>query len=59
MKYPCIIFRQKPGEPSAPSFCMFKAPAGEVESWSTVPRLSPDDISGIQRARNDFKVKSI
>ena len=59
MRYPCIIFRQKPEEPNAPSFCMFRAPAGEIESWSTVPRLSPDDVSGIQRARNDFKVKSI
>jgi DGQHR domain-containing protein len=38
---------------------MFNAPAAQIESWSTVPRLSPDDESGIQRARNDFKVKSI
>jgi DGQHR domain-containing protein len=59
LKYPCIIFRQKPGEELAPSFCMFEAPAEEIEAWSTVPRLSPEDASGIQRAKNDFKVKSI
>ncbi|WP_167368615.1 DGQHR domain-containing protein [Paraburkholderia tuberum] len=38
---------------------MFHAPAAEIESWSTVPRLTPEDSTGIQRKRNDFKVRSI
>lgn len=59
MKYPCLVFRQRPDNANAPVLCMFHAPAAEIEAWSTVPRLSPDDESGIQRARNDFKVKSI
>lgn len=59
MDYPCLVFKQRPENAEAPSFCMFYAPASEIESWSTVPRLTPEDSSGIQRKRNDFKVKSI
>jgi DGQHR domain-containing protein len=32
---------------------------GEVLEWTTIPRLSPEDAGGIQRARNDYKVKAI
>lgn len=59
MDYPCLVFKQRPNDPDAPSFCIFHAPAAEIESWSTVPRLTPEDTSGIQRKRNDFKVRSI
>lgn len=59
MNYPCLIFKQRPESPEAPTFCIFHAPASEIESWSTVPRLTPEDTSGIQRKRNDFKVRSI
>jgi DGQHR domain-containing protein len=59
MDYPCLVFKQRPENPEAPVFCIFHAPAAEIESWSTVPRLTPEDTSGVQRKRNDFKVKSI
>ena len=58
MKYPCIVFAQRP-DPQAPRFCIFEAPVGEVISWTTIPRLSPDDPGGIQRAKNDYKVRAI
>lgn len=53
------MFKQRPNDAGAPSFCIFHAPAAEIESWSTVPRLTPEDTLGIQRKRNDFKVRSI
>ena len=59
MEYPCLVFKQRPGDEDAPRFCIFYAPAEEIEAWSTVPRLTPEDSSGIQRSRNDFKVRSI
>lgn len=59
MDYPCLVFKQRPQDLQAPVFCIFHAPAAEIELWSTVPRLTPEDTSGIQRKRNDFKVKSI
>lgn len=59
MDYPCLVFKQRPENQDAPAFCIFHAPASEIESWSTVPRLTPEDTSGIQRKRNDFKVRSI
>ena len=58
MKYPCIVFSQRP-ELEAPRFCIFRAPVGEVIEWTTIPRLSPEDQGGIQRAKNDYKVKAI
>lgn len=59
MEYPCIAFSQRPDDAAAPRFCIFQAPAGEIESWTTIPTLSPEDTGGVQRAKNDFKVKSI
>ncbi|WP_322089442.1 DGQHR domain-containing protein [Burkholderia sp. BCC1999] len=58
MDYPCIVFSQRQEE-EAPRFCVFRAPVGEVISWTTIPRLSPEDTEGIQRARNNFKVRAI
>lgn len=58
MDYPCIVFTQREGN-DVPKFCLFEAPVGEVLQWTTIPRLSPDDPGGIQRARNDYKVKAI
>jgi DGQHR domain-containing protein len=43
----------------APKFCMFEAPVGEVLEWAHIPRLTPEDDAGIQRARNDYKVRAI
>lgn len=59
MEYPCIAFSQRPNDAVAPRFCLFQAPAGEIESWTTIPTLSPEDTGGVQRAKNNFKVKSI
>lgn len=59
MEYPCIAFSQRPNDATAPKFCIFQAPAGEIQSWTTIPTLSPEDSGGVQRAKNDFKVKSI
>lgn len=59
MKYDCIVFSQRAEADNSPKFCMFRAPVGEVLQWSNIPRLSPEDSDGIQRARNDFKVKAI
>lgn len=59
MEYSCITFTQRPDDAAAPRFCIFQAPSGEIESWTTIPRLSPEDTGGVQRAKNDFKVRSI
>lgn len=59
MKYPCIVFAQRPNDVEAPKFCVFEAPVGEVLQWADIPRLTPEDDAGIQRAKNDYKVKAI
>lgn len=58
MDYPCFVFNQRVAGPS-PKFCIFEAPVGEILIWSSVPRLSPDNLTGVQRERNGFRVKSI
>ena len=58
MIYPCIIFAQRIAV-AAPRFCIFTAPVGEVLEWSSIPRLSHQEPDGIQRAKNDYKVKGI
>lgn len=58
MKYPCITFSQR-NNSEAPRFCMFSASVKDVRSWTVIPRLTPDNAAGIQREKNDFKVKSI
>lgn len=58
MEYPCIVFPQRP-EPEAPKFCVFQAPVGEILEWTTIPQLSPEEPGGIQRAKNDYKVRAI
>jgi DGQHR domain-containing protein len=58
LKYPCLTFSQRP-EAGSPKFCIFYAPVGEVISWSVIPRLTPGNSDGIQRAKNDYKVRGI
>lgn len=58
MNYPCIVFSQRESS-QAPKFCVFEAPVKDVIEWSTIPRLSPDNQDGIQRAKNDTKVRGI
>jgi DGQHR domain-containing protein len=56
--YPCIKFKQRNSEESLET-CIFSAPVGELLSWVTIPSLSPERKDGIQRARNDFRVRGI
>lgn len=58
MKYPCLTFAQR-ADPQAPRFCLFYAPVGEMISWTVIPRLAPGNSEGIQRAKNDYKVRGI
>ncbi|GGP23788.1 DGQHR domain-containing protein [Silvimonas iriomotensis] len=58
MNYNCFKFKQR-NSPDAPYLCMFEAPVSDVIAWSTIPRLTPDNQDGIQRARKDSKVKAI
>lgn len=58
MKYPCLKFKQRQNQES-PEFCIFHAPVGEVLRWAEIPRLSSGEKNGIQRAKNDYKVRGI
>lgn len=58
MNYSCLIFKQRI-DADSPQFCIFEAPVGELLSLSTIPRLTPDKHDGIQREKNDFRVKGI
>lgn len=58
MNYTCITFKQRTN-PEAPTLCVFEAPVSDIISWSTIPRLSPENQDGIQRAKKDSKVKAI
>lgn len=56
--YRCIKFKQR-GSAQSLETCIFSAPVGELLSWVTIPSLSPEKKDGIQRARNDFRVRGI
>ena len=58
MEYPCIVFSQRT-DIGSPQFCMFEAPVRDVIEWSTIPRLSPDNLEGIQRPKSDTRVRAI
>lgn len=58
MDYPCIVFQQR-NDAGAPRFCIFEAPVGEILGWSSVPRLTHDNLGGVQRGMSDFRVKGI
>lgn len=58
MEYPCLTFSQRPN-PESPKFCIFHAPVADVLAWSVIPQLSPGKTDGIQRAKNETKVRSI
>jgi DGQHR domain-containing protein len=57
-KYRCIKFKQRTGNQSLET-CIFSSRVGELLSWVTIPCISPDRRDGIQRSRNDFRVKGI
>lgn len=56
--YHCIKFKQRDSGQSLET-CIFTAPVGELLSWVTIPSLSATNKGGIQRARNDFRVRGI
>lgn len=58
MDYPCIVFSQRT-DVGSPQFCMFQAPVKDVIEWSTIPRLSPENLEGIQRPKSDTRVRAI
>jgi DGQHR domain-containing protein len=53
-----MAFSQR-NDGNAPGFCLFHAPVGEILAWAEIPRLSHKDKNGIQRAKNDYKVRGI
>jgi DGQHR domain-containing protein len=57
-KYRCIKFKQRLSEQSLET-CIFSAPVGELLNWVTIPSISPERKDGIQRTRNDFRVRGI
>lgn len=57
-KYRCIKFKQRVGDQS-PETCIFSAPVGELLDWVTIPRLTPENRGGIQRAKKDYRVRGI
>lgn len=58
MNYPCLTFSQRSNNAS-PKFCIFYAPVSDVLKWSVIPQLTPGKTDGIQRAKNETKVRSI
>lgn len=58
MNYSCLTFSQR-ADGNAPTFCLFEAPVKDVISWSTIPTLTPENQSGIQRPLKDSKVRAI
>jgi DGQHR domain-containing protein len=55
--YPALAFSQRSSAPTA--FCLISAPVGEVLQWARVDRLEPDNLTGVQRRKNDSKTRSI
>ncbi|WP_322075455.1 DGQHR domain-containing protein [Burkholderia cenocepacia] len=56
-KYPAIVYRQR--GTAQQLFCVFSARVGEVQLWSTVDRLTPENKGGVQRERKDARVDAI
>lgn len=57
-QYLCIKFKQRESNESLET-CIFSVKVGELLEWVTIPSLSPEKKDGIQRARNDFRVRGI
>lgn len=55
--YDAICFRQRTG--AKIWFCQIAAPAGQILQWARVDRMDPNNVKGVQRAKNDSKTKSI
>jgi DGQHR domain-containing protein len=57
-RYSGFRFQQRTGA-DVPQFCLFFAPAGEVEQWADVQRLGPDSPEGIQREPVPSRINAI
>lgn len=56
--YAVFEFRQRQ-DALAPAYCVFRAPAGEIEQWADVQRLGPANPLGIQREPVPSRINSI
>lgn len=57
-RYSGLRFQQRPGV-DVPQFCLFFAPAAEVEQWADVQRLGPGRPDGIQREPVPSRINAI
>jgi DGQHR domain-containing protein len=55
--YTSLVFKQRDTAPAA--FCLISAPVGEILKWARVDRLEPDNLTGVQRRKNESKTRSI
>lgn len=55
--YPCFRLDQREGS-SAPTFCLFYAPVGEILSWAAIERIESRK-GAVQRAMNQAKVRGV
>jgi DGQHR domain-containing protein len=57
-EYSGFRFQQRNGA-DVPQFCLFFAPAGDVEQWADVQRLGPNNPDGIQREPVPSRINAI
>jgi DGQHR domain-containing protein len=56
--YDALKFRQRTDR-KAPVFVLFHAPAGEIDTWADVERLTPENKKGAQRPLKLLKAKNV
>ncbi|WP_426127911.1 DGQHR domain-containing protein [Pararhizobium sp. PWRC1-1] len=57
-EYDAFVFRQR-ADGGGPLLALFQAPAGEVDAWTDVDRLAPDNKLGPQREPKKSRISSI
>ncbi|MDA1229493.1 MAG: DGQHR domain-containing protein [Planctomycetota bacterium] len=57
-KYTCLTYAQRCDDDTAPEFCLFHAPVGEILQWADIERLE-NHPRGAQRSLNPPKVRSV
>lgn len=55
--YPAIIYKQR--DSAEQLFCVCTARVGDVQTWARVDRLTPQNMTGVQRTRKDARVDAI
>jgi DGQHR domain-containing protein len=58
-QYVAFTYNQRSAKSGAPSFCMFRARAGEILSWANINRLSKDQPGAIQRSPNRTRILGV